>query len=403
MLHVPTVNFWEQLPQPVIGLAPMDGVTDAAFRFIVATQGVPDVTFTEFINVNDICNGPDALLSSLRYSECERPVVAQLYGKDPDLFYRAAQVVCELGFDGVDINMGCPSKSVASSGSGAGLIRTPDLARAIMRAAYQGIVDWSGGQTLEAAGVKASRIELIREVNLKRTGLPNPALRRIIPLSVKTRLGYDSIIIERWIEHLIKERPAAITVHGRTLEQMYRGEADWDAIERAVGLVQGTSTLLLGNGDLQSMSDVIRRVRAARVHGVLVGRGALGRPWFFRTKQAVRDAVARPIQGDSDAFGPLEATLDLPARFQVVLNHARTFELFFGKERFPCMRKHLGWYCKSFRYAAAMRGKMVRASSSLDVERILAAYAGCALSVAESDILACFSPEFQPQPSVPCV
>ena len=104
------VPFWRTLPQPIIGLSPMDGVTDAAFRRVVATEGVPDVTFTEFTSVGDICRGPDFLLSSLVYSELERPVVAQLYGKDPDLFYEAAHAVCELGFDGLDINMGCPSR-----------------------------------------------------------------------------------------------------------------------------------------------------------------------------------------------------------------------------------------------------------------------------------------------------
>lgn len=401
MSNVPTADFWKGFPRPIIGLAPMDGVTDAAFRFIVSMQGRPDVIFTEFTNVNDICRGPDSLFSSLVYSECERPVVAQLYGKDPDLFYRAAHIVCELGFDGLDINMGCPSKNVASSGSGAGLIRTPELARAIIRAARQGIMDWSKGQMLEAAGLKEPRIELIRAMNVKRTGLPHPPQRRIIPLSVKTRLGYDSVIVERWIGYLLEEQPATITVHGRTLEQMYRGEADWRAIGRAADVVQGTNTVLIGNGDLQSMCDVIRRVRETRVHGVLVGRSTLGRPWFFRTKEAARAAVDCSGLAGSDAVGPLEIDLDLPVRFRVMLDHARIFETFFGKERFPCMRKHLGWYCKSFRYAAAMRGSMVRASSSLDVERILAAYADCASS--SSDCPSRFPLESQPQSSAPCV
>jgi len=136
------MSFWSALPRPIIGLSPMDGVTDASFRAIVARQGKPDVTFTEFTHVHDICRGPEVCLETLVYSEIERPMVAQLYGNNPDLFYQAAHAVCELGFDGLDINMGCPSKSVASSGSGAGLIRTPELARAIVQAARQGITDW---------------------------------------------------------------------------------------------------------------------------------------------------------------------------------------------------------------------------------------------------------------------
>ena len=139
----------------------MDGVTDSAFRHIVAVHGKPDIVFTEFTNVHDICSGRLKALDSLRYSENQRPVIAQIYGKDPSLFYQAAHVVCELGFDGLDINMGCPSKNVASSGSGAGLIRTPELALHLMEMSKQGIRDWAQGQTLPQLGLKPSALETI--------------------------------------------------------------------------------------------------------------------------------------------------------------------------------------------------------------------------------------------------
>lgn len=361
------MNFWQTLPQPIVGLAPMDGVTDAAFRLTVAQQGQADVSFTEFTSVGDICRGPEFLLSSLIYHDVERPVIAQLYGKDPTLFYQAAHVVCELGFDGLDINMGCPSRNVASSGSGAGLIRTPDLAHEIIRAARQGIADWDGGQSLVQAGLKPARAELIHAMNVNRAG-PSPAPRRPIPLSVKTRIGYNSVAIEPWIVHLLEERPAAITVHGRTLEQMYRGQADWVAIARAAGLARQTDTLLLGNGDLQSMQDVVRRVRESQVHGVLIGRGALGSPWVFRVNAAARLAYR------AGSLSVLEPDVPLTERFQVMLDHARHFEAIFGQARFPRMRKHLGWYAKGFRGAAMMRGAMVRTSSSKDVERLVTDY-----------------------------
>ncbi len=363
------MSFWNTLPQPIIGLSPMDGVTDAAFRLVVAMQGAPDVTFTEFTSVGDICRGPDHLLCSLLYSEHERPIVAQLYGKDPDLFYQAAHVVCELGFDGLDINMGCPSRNVAASGSGAGLIRTPDLAHAIMRAARQGILDWTAGQRLSAAGLKSARADLIQAINLRRQGVSGPP-RRMIPLSVKTRLGYETVVIEEWVSHLLEEQPAVISVHGRTLEQMYRGEADWTAIERAALLAHQTSTLLLGNGDLHSMQDIVRRVRSSAVHGVLVGRGALGSPWFFRRKEMARATLGM------DSLPVHDEEVPLDERFRVMLEHARRFETLFGTERFPRMRKHLGWYCKGFPHAATMRGLMVRASSSDDVARIVAEFHG---------------------------
>ncbi|MBM4123546.1 MAG: tRNA-dihydrouridine synthase [Nitrospira sp.] len=369
MSGIEEMNFWQTLPQPIIGLSPMDGVTDAVFRLVVARQGAPDVMFTEFTSVGDICRGADCCLASLLYSEEERPVVAQLYGKDPDFFYHATHVVCELGFDGLDINMGCPSRSVASSGSGAALIKTPDLAHSIMRAARQGILDWAKGQALASVGVKASRVELLRSMNLKRSGRPTVP-RRIIPLSVKTRLGFDAVVVESWIEHLLAERPAVISVHGRTLQQMYRGEADWVAIGRAAQVVRGTDTLLFGNGDLQSMQAVVRRVRETGVQGALVGRGALGEPWFFRNKKA-----ARVLMGvDERGLLPVEPEKTPAERFRVMLDHARQFEAMTGIDRFPRLRKHLGWYCKGFPHAAAMRGRMVRASSSADVEQIVAEY-----------------------------
>lgn len=364
------MSFWATLPQPMIGLAPMDGVTDAAFRLIVAQQGRADISFTEFTNVGDICRGPDRMLSSLLYHECERPVVAQLYGKDPDLFYQAAHIVCELGFDGLDINMGCPSKNVASSGSGAGLIRTPDVAHAILKAARQGVTDWANGQTLFNAGIKTARAEFIQSMNLGRVGV-SVVPRRLLPVSVKTRLGYDSVIVERWISHLLDEQPAAITVHGRTLEQMYRGEADWDAIARAVELAKGTGTWLLGNGDVHSMQDVIRRVRDTGVQGVLVGRGALGSPWFFQSNDTARTLARSQDDRAREQSSSVSVEVDLVKRFAVMIEHARQFETIFGVSHFPRMRKHLGWYCKGFPHAASLRASMVRASSVIDVASIL--------------------------------
>lgn len=384
------MSFWADLPQPIIGLSPMDGVTDAAFRFVVSSHARPDVTFTEFTSVHDVCTGPDYLLSTLRYSDRERPILAQLYGKDPDLFYRAAHVVCELGFDGLDINMGCPSRNVASSGSGAGLIRTPDLAHEIMRAARRGIEDWAAGGSLRSAGVKASREALVRAMNGERSGA-EVWPRRPIPLSVKTRLGYDEVVIESWIEHLLEERPAAISLHGRTLAQMYRGEADWVAIRRAARLVEGTGTLLLGNGDIQTMEDVIRRVQETGVQGVLVGRGTLGSPWFFRDKEAGRARARDPLAPVS----PPACPMSLPARFRAMVEHAEQFERMFGRARFPRMRKHLGWYCKGFPHAAAMRNRMVRTSSSEEVRQVVAeclARAGATLDPKERNLADLLTP-----------
>jgi len=356
------VSFWHDIPQPIIGLSPMDGVTDPAFRFIVARHGKPDVQVTEFINVDEVCHGGEAAWQQLQYAEIERPIVAQIYGADPDKFYQVAQVACELGFDGVDINMGCPSKNVSARGCGAALIRNPPLAREIIRAVHAGVADWAAGHRIETIGLRPRVFERVHALAAERR-VPVSA-RRSLPVSVKTRLGYDAVVIEDWVSVLLEERPEVISIHGRTLAQMYRGRADWGAIARAAKLIRETSTLVLGNGDVESLHDLVARVRETQVHGVLIGRGALGNPWIFRAK----DWAKGEGKGEGDAVG----SVPLQERFQVALEHARYFESLGGAPRFAAMRKHLGWYCTGFFKAAEVRSQMFRATSSQDVERILA-------------------------------
>jgi nifR3 family TIM-barrel protein len=357
------VSFWHHIPQPIIGLSPMDGVTDPAFRFIVARHGKPDVQVTEFVNVDEICHGGQAAWQQLQYAEIERPIVAQIYGADPDTFYQVAYVVCELGFDGVDINMGCPSKNVSARGCGAALIRNPPLAREIIRAVYAGVTDWAAGHRIESIGLRPKVVERVLALTLRRDG---SCLRKPVPVSVKTRLGYDAVVIEDWVSILLEEQPEVISIHGRTLAQMYRGRADWDAIARAAKLIRETSTLVLGNGDVESVQDLVARVRETQVHGVLIGRGALGNPWIFRAKEWAK--------GEGGGEGECLHEVPLPERFQVALEHARYFESLGGAPRFAAMRKHLGWYCTGFFKAAEVRSQMFRATSSQDVERILAAH-----------------------------
>ena len=347
----------------------MDGVTDSAFRYIVATYGKPDVVFTEFTNVHDICSGRLKALDSLRYSEVERPVVAQIYGKDPALFYQAAHVVCELGFDGLDINMGCPSKNVASSGSGAGLIRTPNLALELIHKARKGIQDWADGQPLAEIGLKPNALQAIAQLRAEHPELTDHKERSSIPLSVKTRLGYDCNIIDEWSDCLIQGRPEVISMHGRTLSQMYRGQSNWDAIAQAAIRIRRQKILAIGNGDIKSLDEAYRRIQDSSVNGVLIGRGALGNPWIFQEIQQVRKAfsVGSPVEIKTS-----EPSLD--EKFQAMINHAQCFEAIHGMERFVRMRKHLGWYCSNFPHAAAMRAQMVRTNGTQDVMNILQTY-----------------------------
>lgn len=347
----------------------MDGVTDASFRFITAKHGAPDVTLTEFVNIQSAFYSPHTLLKDFTYCEIERPVVAQIYGKTPELFYKVAHIVCELGFDGLDINMGCPAKKVAASGCGAALIRTPELAGEIIRAARRGVEDWHGGQTLRDLKLCTDVIEQVKQANRQRSGWETPVARRRIPVSIKTRLGYDCIVIEDWLRTLLAERPAAISLHGRTLAQGYKGEADWQAIAGAAEIAKGSGTLILGNGDVQDLREVCRRARETGVDGVLIGRSAQGAPWLFRQKNAVKRAF------ESGGELLLQGTpVGLAERFQIVVEHSEYFERLNGPSRFMAMRKHLTWYCRNFRGAAEMRAQMTRANSAAEVRRCLAAF-----------------------------
>ncbi|HEX9880090.1 MAG TPA: tRNA-dihydrouridine synthase [Candidatus Binatia bacterium] len=362
-------SFWQSIPKPIVGLSPMDGVTDAAFRYIAARHGGPDVTLTEFVNVVTAVHAPGNFIRDLTYSEIERPAVAQVYGHEPDLFYKVAHLVCELGFDGLDINMGCPAKKVVGKGGGAALIRTPALAASIIQSARRGIQDWVQGQRLEALGLHPQLAERVRRANLARSGTDTPTERRLIPVSVKTRLGYDRVVVEDWIQALLEEKPRVISLHGRTLKQMYKGEADWEAIGRAAALARNSSSLILGNGDLKDMGDVYRRVSETGVDGVLLGRSALGNPWIFRGKNKMKTSpssgAARFPEQEEFPCVPLEE------RVQVILEHCAHFEKYSGAPSFVGMRKHLAWYCKGFRGASEMRSRMVRANSAGDVARCL--------------------------------
>lgn len=344
----PFLGFWKNLPRPIVGLAPMDGVTDVVCRTMVARHGKPDVVFTEFTHVEGLIRASQRLLQDFEYTDQERPVVAQIYGHRPEFFYLATHVVCELGFDGVDINMGCPAKKVVSKNCGAGLIREPTLAREIIRQTKQAILDWADGQKLESLDIPNKLIRLVREANARR-GVSAYA-RRQIPYSVKTRLGYDSCIVEGWVRTLLAEKPAVITLHGRTLKQMYKGEADWEAIKRATQLIHETDTLAFGNGDITSLQSAAERITESGVDGVLLGRASIGMPWIFQNK----DELRRVVSGESP--GPVPEPFQSPMqRLEISLEHAALLQELRGERIFPALKRHLSAYLSGFPGAAVLR------------------------------------------------
>lgn len=351
------MNFWNTLfaQGPVVGMSPMDGVTDAPMRYMTAKYGRPHVIFTEFVSTDGLTHAKnsesvDRLMSafirardvgSLDYRPYE---VAQVFGHDPEYFYQAAVIIASLGFDGMDINMGCPAPNVQEHGSGAGLIRTPETAQDIVRAAKRGMADWAAGTT-DIADLKAS--DAVKA--WIHSHLPHDAERRELPVSVKTRLGVDSVVVEDWMNTLMEVEPAVISLHGRTLKQLYQGSADWESIARAAAVVHALGGHLLGNGDVQSTADGMEKVQKYGVDGFLIGRAAEGNPAIFA-------GTHEPTWDDQRIW---------------IAEHARLYERVFGPAHFIPMRKHLAWYCKGFPGASDVRQRFVRTGNAQEVSSIL--------------------------------
>ncbi len=352
----------------------MDGVTDAPNRTMHGLYGRPDVVLTEFTNVEGLWRGSDRIYRDFLYTPAERPVVAQIFGCRPEYFYKAAHVVCELGFDGLDINMGCPASSIANKGGGAALIRMPETAKAIIRASQQGVRDWANGQTLEDLEMEPQRIQRIHQMNEERVHIWGDSAkieRRLLPVSVKTRLGYDSIVITDWVQELLELEPHVISLHGRTLMQHYKGEANWDAIAAAAEIVRKTDTLIFGNGDIHSLYEAAQRIRTTGVHGVLIGRATFGNPWLFRDREKLKALLLADVNPTHEDLPEPQPTRE--ERLLMALEHARVHAKLKGEDHFIELRKHMGWYLGHFAGAKRIRNELVRIHSLVDVERIIQA------------------------------
>jgi tRNA-dihydrouridine synthase B len=347
----PYFGFWKTLSRPIIALSPMDGVTDVICRTMMARHGQPHLMMTEFTNVLGLQHATTRLLQDFEYTNIERPIVAQIYGHQPEDFYVATFMVCELGFDGVDINMGCPSKKVVHKNCGAKLITLPEVALEIIRQTRQAIEDWAHGKDLEDLDLRPKVLNAFRKTQLERGISPKKKYRQLIPYSVKTRLGYDSIVIEDWVKTLLTEKPAAISIHGRTLKQMYNGSANWVAIASAVKAAQGSGTLILGNGDVTSLEKAHTLIQETKVDGVLLGRSAIGNPWVFQDK-----------------------TPSLEERFKVVMEHARLLETLRGEKSYNSIKKHLVRYFRGFSGAAHLRSQAVRTTSINELSEVIRHY-----------------------------
>ena len=305
-------------------LAPMDDVTDAAFRRTIAKHGRPDVTWTEFVSADGLTHpvGRKAILPKLWFDGSERPIVAQLFSAFPEKMRGAAKLVTELGFDGIDINMGCPDKAINKQGAGAACILDFKKAQDLIRAAQEGTRD---------AG-------------------------REIPVSVKTRLGFDTDILEEWLPALLEAGPAVITIHARTRKEMSVVPARWERVGRAVEIARGSGTLIIGNGDVRDIAHARELAAETGCDGIMLGRAIFGNPWLFNETKGV---------------------VSVEERLRVMVEHTDLYEkLFSGVKGFDSMKKHYGAYAAGFPGAKELRVKLMSAEDSTEVSDIVDDFLG---------------------------
>jgi len=327
-------------PKPIVALSPMDGITDESFRLTQSQIAKPDLIFTEFVSAEGLAHNAVKLFDTLLYSPGERPIIGQLFGKDPDSYYIAAVILCFLGFDGIDINFGCPAKTVTQHGSGAALIDKPELASQIIKSVQRAISDFAENKvSIKDLKLKEKVLKVIERNKKYSSPLVKEGLGEIVvpTLSVKTRLGISADVSDTWIPFLLSHHLDFLTLHGRTLKQGYGGQADWDSITRSAELAHQSNTIFFGNGDIQSKKQAFDYCQKYGVNGVLIGRAAMGNPWAF-----------------SDTIP------DFKEKYQAMLLHAKNFKNVFPARRFDPLRRHFLLYVSGHPHAKELRLEIVK-------------------------------------------
>ncbi|WP_153731589.1 tRNA dihydrouridine synthase [Sporosarcina obsidiansis] len=311
-------NFWRDLPRPFFILAPMEDVTDVVFRHVVAEAARPDVFFTEFTNTESFCH-PEGIFSvrgRLAFTEDEQPIVAHIWGDKPEHFREMSIGMAEMGFKGLDVNMGCPVPNVASKGKGSGLIRHPETAAAIIQAAK------AGG----------------------------------LPVSVKTRLGYTDVDEWRdWLTHVLKQDIANLSIHLRTRKEMSNYPAHWDLIPEIKKLRDeiAPDTLLTINGDIPDRQTGMELVEKYGVDGVMIARGVFTNPFAFEKEKREHSS--------EELLDLLRLHLDLHDKYSTELE----------PRLFKPLRRFFKIYVKGFRGAAELRNQLMDTNSTDEVRALL--------------------------------
>ena len=310
-------NFWKTLPKPFLVLAPMEDVTDVVFREIVSQTAPPDVYFTEFTNTDGLFSkGGEKVIRSFRYTENQRPVVAQIWGTNPETFLKAGKLVHELKFDGIDINFGCPEKNVIKKSGGAGIIKDLKLAKQLINATRQGAEN--------------------------------------IPLSVKTRIGLDKVITDEWVSFLLEQNLNALIIHGRTAKEMSKVPAHWDEIAKAVKLRNkiAPETLIIGNGDVKNYFEATEKYKEFGVDGVMIGRGIFSNPWAFE-KTKIQHTTKE--------------------RIDLLLKHTKLYnDTWKDTKNFDTIKRFFKVYVSGFRGADDLRQALMLCKDYEQVEKTIA-------------------------------
>lgn len=332
------MNFWKDLPKPFTALAPLDGVTDVVFRQIITEIGKPDVLFTEFTMCQGLLSkGRKRVEDNLLFTKEQQPVVAQIWGIEPEHFYKVAKELNERGFAGIDINMGCPERTVIRDGACSALIKNPTLAAEIIQATKEGAQ--AGGR----ARLRAKR---------DRGGTGD------LPVSVKTRIGFNQPVIEEWLGMLLKQDLATLTVHLRTVAEMSRVSAHWELMPEIMKLRDelAPQTLIMGNGDLTSMDDIQEKYKTYGCDGFMVGRGIFANPWFFNPKVNMEEVTVEE-------------------RIKLYQHHIALFEKQWNDTKnFALLKKFGKTYISNFANSSDFREKLMTSKTIQELKNNLREY-----------------------------
>lgn len=320
---------WATARRPIVALAPMAGVTDASYRQTIKKIAPETIVYTEFLSTNAISYGAQRTLKMLEFdASVERPFIVQVFGSDPQKFLEACKVIEQTGADGIDINMGCPAAKIVSSCYGSALMRNPELAAELV-----------------AAACKAVKI----------------------PVSVKTRLGWDSReSLIPFCQALVAAGAQALSIHGRRYCDKFTGKADWEPI---YALKKAVNVPVIGNGDIASAEDAVRMI--GNLDGVMVGRATFGNPWLMKE---ISDALHAGVVLEPREISSDEKLGIFRKRVPFILEHCDLAVRMKGEKRGVLeMRRHLGSYVKGFDGAKELRSKILTMEKLEEVRATLAA------------------------------